>query len=568
MYSFKARTPLALLSFVLFFYLLPAQPYQLLHAYDPGTGPEVGTYIDVSHISPAAITGGGPVAVGHNDNVPSQGMVCEMMPNGAPILISQFNNAFGNPVQAEAIKRAPNDDYVVCFFDPVNLATDVFRIAPGGAVIWNTRLSRFHARDIDVDLEAAFPTGEAIYLTGETFAKGVIGIQGLTGTGIQVFANEYDLFTPFGNYGASNGFEIDYNINTQALTVVGVGNLPGSILTHMILLRTDPFGNVIWGRSYFDASGNDYYHGKCLIPNPLAVPNYFVGFEYSADGTPFDEAACMEIDAVGNPVWINSHPGGGFFNGSEYIVNGIDAGNNAILMSGFFDSFSKPGVTRSAFSLAMNTAGGGGIQYNEYEAGGLFPSTDDFFWGQERNPFLGFHSLVGSFEVGAAPPSTWPLGPLPAAFWAVATNQVGNSNCNKRDFVKDNPLQPNIINLQPLITNLPPATNSPVFRINTNPFVATQCGTPKRIDDTDIVETHAFEIGYDQDARKFVLEINGELTGPGTFQLFDMQGKQLLEIAAQSGIQTLDAQLMSDGIYILRHNLPGLGQGAEKIAVR
>ncbi|HHG85198.1 MAG TPA: hypothetical protein ENJ82_10675 [Bacteroidetes bacterium] len=555
----------ALTFLALMYVAASAQPFQVLQAYTLNDVDYTGIYSDVVNLSSAAANPGSPVAVGHTKISPATGLITIMQTNGTPISMYQVVNSLGNSVLSRAICRAVNDDLIACFYDPGIQATDVIRLSAAGVILWQTRLPGFQVEDVICD-DVGGVMGEVVWLTGKAMAQGQVAIEAISGAGAAIFGNAYGLVNPNWAYQSAKGFCIQLNAAKTNLTVAGTA-ITATGQSEMVVLRTALNGGLIWAKGYGDPAGTDFYHGKCLVQRPGTGNRFAIGVEYSNVAAAQNQAAAMMINAAGNPLWIRAYTGGGFFAGLEYIVHDIDVDNNRLLICGNFDSDSKAGTTKSAFSLALRL-NGAGLQFNEYETTGLFPAGDNGFMGMDFNPVVNHHVMVGSFTTSDIIGS-WPWGNDPNSFWAVAANQLGIANCSTNDDLQSQNLTPTVAVLTNNVVALPNQAQSPLTLAQVGPLVASQCGVAKHAlaAELEAVKTETVQIGYREATEQIVLNVQGELTGSGTFQLLNLQGQILAELAATSGEMVFGAAQLSHGIYLVRYTLPGLGHGVRKVMV-
>lgn len=559
----------ALTLLTLIFGLLAAQPYQKIHAYDLGAGPITGTYFDVTNLSSAAPIAGSSVAIGHSLAGPQNGILMEILTNGDANASYEFSYPGGGPVMAEAICNTPNDEVIACFFDPTNLATDVVRFSTAAGVIWSRRLPSFHAQDVVCD-SANAAGGIGIWLTGESTVSQRLVIEGLTGAGAPVFATDYALNNPNWGYQSTTGFQIKLNSNRTRLVVVGNAVITGAAQSEMLVMKTTLGGNVIWAKGYGDPNGNDYYHGKCLSMRSPTSSRIIVGFEYSNTGMPLDEAAAMTIDGLGNPLWIEAYPGGGFFAGSDYVVEDLDILNNRILLAGYFTPTANGGT--SAYSLALRP-NGVADQFNEYETAGLYPTADATFHGMEYNAVTNQHVIVGRYTTSVPGPAVgWPWNGIADAFWAVSTNRLGIANCSTPGNVDGYPLTPVVANLGSNLGNMPQPQQSPLGLQTADPKSDIQCGalkgnTESILDEVESLESISVDIAYLNVEGQIRVDVQSEAAGEFTCELLNLQGQVLAERSGNADSYTFDVSQLSKGVYMIRYAGNDRHQGVQKIMI-
>jgi hypothetical protein len=547
---------------------LSAQVFQELHAYASSTGLETGQYHDVASLDYIGPAGVNIVGIGISDITPQDAMVSRCDVNGIPLMMTEWWDPTGAPQEGKAIAECPNGDIVFAIFDPTRFETEVIRVTIGGGLVFQTRLPKFRVQDIDADKVPTYIGNEGIFLTGQS-SNGQTAIYGLNTFGGLVFGQSYFVVDPNWNFNTTTGFEVEYDRTMNDVVVVGTANIAGLAQTTMIFVRVDLAGVWILGRSYSDVTGNDYYHGKALTQDPTNPGGYFLGFEHSAIATqPFDQIGMAQVDPVGNPLWLNSYVGAGFFAGSNYILNGVRTDGGSILTAGWFTSPASPG-NPSAFTTWIDL-GGMGINYNEYETPGAYPPSGNFFWGMDYNMLFGTYDMVGSFRTL---PTTggWPQGPNPVSFYMVGSNPDGTSSCSAKDVANTIPRSP----ANPFMWNnqfTQPAPIAPILNRRTvDPRNSDQCTYPKRsyagLDAQEAEGLSGLNIIHGTDGNIY-LEIDGEIQGEGMLHLVDMNGKILSELEPVQGKRILNTDGLSQGIYFLRYDIPGVGAGAEKLMVQ
>lgn len=544
---------------ILFWGVLPAQSFQLLHTYDIGSGPVSGTYHDVVNLSAFANVAGASVAVGHTDIIPERGVITEMRLDGSPKSTVEVTNPSNNPVTARAICRTPNDDVIACFYDPVTKASDIIRYSTTAGLIWARRLPDFIVEDVIAD-SAAVPTGLGIWLIGQS-VSGNLAMEGLNSLGGPIFAREFNLTNPNWAYQNTIGFQIKLNPNNSRLMVVGSATFAGVPRTEMLVLQTSLNGNLNWARGYANPNGN--YRGKCITPIPTSNNQYAVAFEYSSNTLPQAEIGCMRINSFGNISWIRSYPGIGFFSGSNFSVEAMDARDNRLLMAGNFTPWANPIETAYSFSLRIS---GNPVQFNEYQTNGFFPAGETAFHGLDFNRVSQQHVIVGKFtnaDIGG----DWPWGVNPNAFWAIGADRLGISECNTDVEPPSNNLTPLVTILSNISALLPQMTQSPLDLKEADPDVVKQCASGKRHNPIEAQERGDIRVAYQKVEGQITLEVQGEMTGAGRIQLLNLQGQVLTEQAAIAGKQTLNTSLLSQGVYLVRYSFPGIGQGVKKVMI-
>jgi hypothetical protein len=550
---------------------LSAQPFQNLYAYMPPPGPaiEAGTYFDVTCLNYIGVNNVNVVAIGQSVGTTIDATVSYKDGNGIPMHQWEWWHPAGNQLIGETSCQLPTGDIIVCFYDQIAGATDVARTDIFGNVLWTTRLPNFQVRDVDSDWHPAYPSAEAIFLTGHSVGNQQLAIQGLDAAGgAQMFANEYFLFDPLWNYASATGFQIEYDPATNNIIVVGTGTVAGMGKTNMLYVKTGVFGGWILGRSYGGPPATEFYHGKALVAHPMAPPgNYVLSFEHSNNGTSaFDQVGMTEVTPNGTPIWFRTYPGAGYFNSTNFISNGIDTDGNNFLSSGFFPPVAT--APPAAYTLAVDF-GGNGLQYNEYNTGTFWPHQSSSFWGMDFNTVTNHQYIDGHYS-STTSPGGWPQGPNPNSFYMVAANGVGNSLCDNGNIANQIDHFPNVPWLNTQNNMLPPQVPSPLLWQMVNPKNITQCTPCKRAHDGGEAQAESAGqvlITYAANAQQIQFEIVGEATGEGFTQVVDMNGKVLAERSLTFGKITIDASTISAGIYFVRYNIPGIDRGVKKLLV-
>lgn len=564
MYYNRPGQWIALALFALLGTAVQAQVWQQLYYYGGANNATGGIYKDVQCLEAAGQNGEAIITVGSDSRAPANGLIAYHDNVGVPITYLTVNKAPAVILDAAAICNTPiNNNVVACFYDPAARSTEVVCTNPQGVVNWTTTIPNFQVRDVTAG-SVGLIAQERIWLTGNRSVAGVapnVAVVGLTGAGAAVFYNEYQYAAPYNN---TIGFEIDYNGFSQRLTVVGKTSV-NQCLDGVLLLRLQNNGVFVWTNIYRDAACNLELRGKALVRKPGFANNYAVSFEYrdaAGGGTPLP--GLLEIDPAGALVGAtNFYTGAGaFFNGTNYVVDGMDTDGNDYLISGSLRN-GNTGAP-SGFSLNVDIAHAS-VQFNEYETAGAYVP------GETKLVDLDYYAAAGQYVIGGhfikAPATVWPMSSA-VAFWLVATDPFGNSSCSTLDVPQDTPIQPNRYQPQPVTVARDGIDQAALVFNNPVPAYFDQC-TAKRggmelVEDVHTKPAFAYLEGQGQIMARVPAEVRGTLS----LTLVDMQGRVLQRLDLPAGEHRIDVRDWAAGVYFLQFQGDGIAAGVQKVAIR
>lgn len=552
---------------------LHAQLYNRLHAYDNGATIKAGGYHDVCNLYATSPWGEVPISVGRSAGFPSNGVISRFALNGVHIQPDELVHATGADVFGVTIDKGLNNHVVGGFFTPGGSGGEseilCFDLVTGN-ILWARRFPDFEVKALQVAPNPGGLPGETVIVTGRR-SNARLPIFAIDyNTGNMVWGFNYNVLafpSPPQSYAQVTGFDLHVDPVSNEITVAATGDR--FTQTDMVILRTDFLGNPLMARLYGDSLGGDFYHGKCLTPSTKRPGYYYVGFEYSNTGSPQLHPGVMEIRPNGSINWMGNYPGTGFFNGNNFFVTDIDyigdLGKDRILVTGYFDKLST-GLT-TAYSLVL-TGWGTGLIFNEYQSLANHTPIQTFIHGIERKPGQLRHSVVGNFEVDGGAASVFPGAPGVNTFWALGVSHTGNTGgalpCRTYDGANQNALNPDTV-----YTGIFPAfdtlTITPRLIANrANPLDAPNCRAAKTgfsASAGPAPEALSIQVEHDQ----VELLIQGEMTAPGTVEVLDMKGRILGTWELSQPYLKLSGNAWADGVYILRYELPGIGQGSRKV---
>lgn len=533
-----------------------AQVFQQLHAHDTGANARAGEYADVSCLDAAgpnneSIVSVGSFAIGDRD-----GVITYATGTGVPVRMSEVSDPDDGVVEGRTICETPSGDIVACFYDPLTNSTNVIRTQNTGILIWKRKLPGFQVQDVVCGSNAGAPGGELIWMTGMSMQNRLIALEALDGTGGWVFGKEYFLN---GSFRETTGTELIYDSVANRITMVGIADVDTCIRKDLIVVRTTPSGNFIWGRTFYDRlqienNGFDHFYGRAIRKHP-DEDAIVIAFEYK-DPTLAPQRqwpGLMELTPGGALNWMYSYQdgGAGFFRGLDFRVNGLDATKDSYLLSGGFNSITTPGAQKSAYSLEVSPTGTG-LTFNEYETSSFYASRAATLGDLEWHPLQEKYCIVGGFRTTPNPVG-WPQGPTPQSFWMIGTDVPGTSGCSNNDLPVTVGYLPDVVNLQAQVLDLPSAQASPLV-VSSIPFLnKDQCTAAKTNEAGRVLLENAFEVSYQSSTGMLEVEVPEGNSANGSLELLNLQGQVLLQAEAIAGTQRLSTSSLSRGVYLLRH---------------
>lgn len=563
----KSKRPLlssfsfTLLLFFAFASPLPAQFFHNLIAVDQGSGPEAGELSDIACLDYIAPSGTNMIAIGTSLGNTVDGVLIYNDMNGVLQLSQEVRHPSSNPVQGRAIEQLPNGDLVSAFYDLQDDASDIIRVTPSGAVVWSFRLNDFQVKDIATG-QCSYSSGEGFWVCGISSNNNYFSVQGYDGTGVPVFAREYDLFNAAVSFSYTQANAITFNPNNQTISVLGEGAITAQSNTGMIYTRLSLNGTPIQSRAYLTTNTTDSYRGTSLTNfHHLNNRNLALGFEYTQGSNQY--VGMSHIRPNGAPLWFNSYPGLGFFSSNFYQNTGITTDIGSLMMCGSF--FEPNAATLFAYSLSVDPAGGG-LFFNEYATNGIFPHVKSTFEGVALNPINNKVVMVGNFA-STLTSGYWPQGPNPESFYMVGAFVEGVSECYEYNEPNMVELDPQISQLDYLDAVLANPVASPLVVQDVDHLLKTNCAFSKSGNLTGLAETKGSVHLIHSSQGEIYLEISGELSAPGRIEILDVQGRSLLQLPAQTGKVGLDREDLSTGVYFVRYELPGVASGTLKMLI-
>lgn len=547
-----------------------AQLYNRLHAYDNGGNFRAGAYFDVTNLPAASRWGDVPVAVGRSAGIVTEGSISRFDLAGVNTQTDAFLDVGTAEVLGVTIDKGLGDDVVAAFRIGTGTpaVSEIIRFNLfTGAIVWARRIDDFEVKDLQVAANTTGP-GNSVIITGRrsNARLPLFSIDYATGAmnwGFNYTAQSFNF--PAQVYSRLTGFELDVEPSNGNITVAGTGDR-GVNKTDLFVLRTTNTGAFVWARNIGDQFGTEFYHGKCLTRATLSPGSYFIGVEWSNSISPQLHAAALEINSLGGVSWANYYPGNGFFAGDDYFVSDIDyigdLGKDRILVTGYFHEPSL-GVD-AGYSLVL-TGWGTGLIHNEYQTAAANSPITTRIHGIERKPGQLRHSVVGNYEVVGGAGGIFPGGTGPNTFWALGVSHTGNTGgavpCRNFEYCDQFALVPDemdaVVNqVFDTTTVFPGLVATRAISLDAN-----NCGTPKTAPESTPLEVSI------QHQQLTVLAAE-ELAAPGRVQLWDLSGRLLWESTLTHRHSELPLGGISDGVYLLRYDLPGIGAGTEKIAVQ
>jgi hypothetical protein len=555
------RQLVALALLGLFTPALQAQ-FQRLYRYGVAA-PAAGIFKDVQCMEVPGPGGEAIIAVGSDNQVPVHGLIAYHDVAGLPINYIVLTNTAGNMEDAVAICKTPAMNRVVaCFYDPVAKASDIVNTNANGFVNWMVRVPNFQVRDVVAGPNVGGVPAERIWLTGNMTngALPTTAVVGLNGAGGAMFFTEYVLPAGYTNH---LGYEIDYSGAASPLTVVGKTSI-NACYDGILAMRLQANGAVTWAKVYSSPLCNYDLKGKALVLKPGAGNNYIIGFEYknpAVAGATYP--GLLQINNLGGLAGINNYyTSAGFFNGTNYVLEGLDTDGATYMLSGMLTNGTS--LQTSGFSLNAG-AGLAGVQFNEYETGGAFAPTETKLVDLDYYTAQGRYVMGGHFKPAAG--GAWPLN---VAFWLVATNAVGAAVCSNPGAPVTNAIVPNTATpgLQTIARDgIIPA---PLIAVNFAATYVNQC-TPKR-DGGDVMEEVLGQpsptFAYREGQGDIIARIPAEVKNAVSVTLIDLQGRVLSRLSLTAGEHRIDVSQWATGVYFVQYQGEGIAAGVQKIAVR
>ncbi len=557
------RQFIALALLCLFATALPAQ-FQKLYHYATPLDQSGGIFKDVQCLNNAGPNGESIVAVGFDNQAQANGVLAYHDATGLPLHYLQLNNPLGHPVDAVAICRTPSNKLVACFYDPVDNASDIVLTNTAGAVLWTARIPEFHAQDV-VSGPGGGMIGNNIWITGNsTGAIPSVAVARLSGlTGAIVYYKDYQLTAPYGN---TIGYEIDYSSVTQRLTVVGktsVSECQDAILALRLMPNN---GNLVWAKVYSAPNCTHEFKGKTLVRTPGTFNAYTIGFEHKDPSNP-NMTFPGVIQIAGNGTLVSSYytTGAGFFNGTDFSVDGLATDGTGFMLSG---SFRNQNGSVSGYSLTAATPSNS-VNFTEYETmGGYVPFETrlvdlDYFQAQ------GDYVIGGHFRAGPQD-DNWPLWPTDVAFWLVDANVNGTSTCSNSGQTTDHVITPVTNDPGMQVEEKDKSGDCPLLVQEVTPSYFDQC-TPNRLANPvqeELASTELSTFAYLEGKGQILAKIPTSAKSNVSVKLLDMQGRVLRSFSLSAGEHKIDAGEISAGIYFLQFQGAGITEGVQKIAIR
>lgn len=539
-----------------------SQTFQRLYSHGAFRSPKTGIFEDITDLNPTGIDGEAVAAIGTTDSL--TGLLTYHKDDGSPVTFIEFSHPSYHPEYAEAICRMPSGDIIACFYDPVDRASDIVRAQNDGTVVWSRRITFMNVKDVTAGYDLTVPGGEAIYFTGTNGAD--VAVSGMDGTGAALFQEAYY----FGiAYDSTWGNEIHLTQGAGELTIVGTASSDSCDANSILLFQTGTNGAFFGGRTYGDPTCLNSYDGISLTPKPSAAREFIIAFE-NDNGT-YQKPGVLDVltgpFSTWTPAWVNRYRniGPGFFRGEDFHVKSINSDGSNLLLCGNFESLDTPKNQASAYTMKVDFAGIG-RRFNEYETALSLTANGTWLQNLIWNTAESMYYLVGEYNTTKSE-GFWPRGSKPKSFWMIASDSDGNSSCSSYDSVRTTAISPTKVLLTATQDNFGTLIACPINWITVNKRSRNRCSSAKTGFEEGIEEAIPLEFevfgGPNQELRvQLPAEQNAELL------LLDLQGRTLLRLEAQPGLNHIPCNQMSEGIYLLRCNFRDGSSRTKKVFIR
>lgn len=541
---------------------LSAQFQQLYH-YGSLASQSGGIFKDVQCLDNVGPNNENIVTVGSDSQAPANGILAYHTIAGTPVTYLRLNNTLGHLCDAAALCNTPSNKLVACYFDPADRASDIVFANNDGTVNWTSRIPNFRVRDV-VATSGGPGNPENFYFTGNIPGPvPTIAVARMTATGALTYFKVYQLAAPYSN---NFGFEIDYSPTTQRLTVVGRTSIAGCPDGILVLRLMPATGNLIWANVYSSPGCNFELSGKALVRTPGAFNRYTIAFEHKDPANPvFTFPGLLEINGSGAVTGCYYTTGFTFFDGREYVVEGIDTDGTGVMVSG---SFRNLGGNISGYSLAVSPTAGS-INFTEYESTGAYAPNETKLVDLDYSALRGGYVMGGHFRSTA---KNWPLM-IDVAFWLVDANTDGSSTCSVMGNTTDHTFAPNVNAPQIVEETKDDITQSPLSVNEVDPEYFNQC-TAKRGSslheslETELLSEESATFAYLQGKGQILATIPADVKSDVNVKLLDMNGRVLSSYNLAAGEHHLNVNNIAAGVYFLQFQGKDITAGVQKIAIR
>ena len=244
---------------------------------------------------------------------------------GAQLWVSRYTSPGNSIDQASSVAVSPSGDTVYVTGNSWGASsakdyTTVAYSAATGAQLWVSRYNGPGNADDLARSVAVSPSGNAVYVTGNSYGGGATGYDYATvaysaATGAQLWAKRYD--------GPGNGADVANSAAASpgAVYVTGLSSVGTSGDDYATVAYSATTGARLWAKRY-NGPGNGGGEAAAMAVSPSGGTVYVTG--YSSGGTSGDDYATIAYSAATNArLWAKRYngPGNGQDNAQSMVVS-------------------------------------------------------------------------------------------------------------------------------------------------------------------------------------------------------------------------------------------------------
>ena len=399
-----------------------------------------------------------------------------------------------------------------------------------------------------------------LYLTGNDLTTGDMAVHAVDQNGFTVWSTVVQVLDPTtGGVAPAQAFDIEYLPARDEFVVVGTADIGGPVSQEVVMFTLNSNGGLTQGNYYALFGGN--LTGKTIIPSgPLASTHkVLIGGEYNLPGLPlrpaFIEIDLNNINSISRDfLWAPDSPP---YAGTFTVEDLASDGNDKFIATGTLNEDQDQG-----YSLRLNVPSSGAISDGTvmvHDVGGL-ANTGNQLHGAAYNGLRNVFPLVGKYDPTAGVPG-------PEAYWALGTDDMGQSSCFGSILAIDTPLFPSIDIFVPGAITVGEIVRqaSVGYQSVPNTFAA-QCGSSKSQPVAD-EEIGSSELFVAQTAEMLSLRFEGLHNETAKVVLADLQGRKLWTGMVGNANQEIPTKQLGAGVYFLTWETGSGVAGTRKIAV-